>query len=96
MASLISTTDLYEAAFYLMEGFKLEKVEIVNQNRKEMGKFILSGEGIQKAQVIYLNGEAAVNVMDFRRTYNQLTTQVGHAKRELRERSAALKAPGSI
>jgi len=92
MASLISTTDLYEAAFYLIEGYKLEKVEIVNQNRKEMGKFILSGEGIQKAQVVYLNGEAAVNVMNFRRTYNQLTTLVGQAKRELRE----MQAPGSI
>ena len=92
MASLISTTDLYEAAFYLIEGYKLEKVEIVNQNRKEMGKFILSGEGIQKAQVVYLNGEAVVNVMNFRRTYNQLTTLVGQAKRELRE----MQAPGSI
>ncbi len=92
MSGLISTTDLYEAAFYLIEGFKLEKVEIVSQNRKEMGKFILSGEGIQKAQVVYLNGEAAVNVMVFRRTYNQLTTLVGQAKRELRE----MKAPGTI
>ena len=90
MTSLISTTDLYEAAFYLIEGFKLEKVEIVNQNRKEMGKFILSGEGIQKAQIIYLNGEAAVNVMDFRRAYNQLTTLVGQAKRELREMKASV------
>ena len=92
MTNLISTTDLYEACFYLMQGFKIEKVEIVNQNRKEMGKFILSGEGIQKAQLVYLNGEANVNIMDFRRTYNQLTTLVGQAKRELRE----LKAPGSI
>ena len=92
MASLISTTDLYEAAFYLIEGFKLEKVEIVNQNRKEMGKFTLSGEGIQKAQIVYLNGEAAVNVMEFRRTYSQLTTLVGQAKREVRE----MKALGSI
>ena len=58
MSNLISTTDLYEACFYLMQGFKIEKVEIVNQNRKEMGKFILSGEGIQKAQLVYLNGEA--------------------------------------
>jgi len=92
MSNLISTTDLYEACYYLIEGFKIEKVEIVSQNRKEMGKFSLSGEGIQKAQIVYLNGEAAVNVMDFRRTYNQLTTLVGQAKRELRE----LKAPGSI
>ena len=50
-----------------------------------MGRFTLSGEGIMKAQVVYLSGEAFVNVMDFRRTYNQLTTQVGQAKRELRE-----------
>jgi hypothetical protein len=92
MSNLINTTDLYEAAFYLIEGFKLEKVEIVNQNRKEMGKFILSGEGIQKAQLVYLNGEADVNIMDFRRTYNQLTTLVGQAKRELRE----AKSPSSI
>ena len=93
MTSLIGTTDLYEAAFYLIEGFKLEKVEIVNQNRKEIGKFILTGEGIQKAQIVYLNGEAAVNIMDFRRTYNQLITFVGQAKREIRERiSASSKA----
>lgn len=88
MTNLISTTDLYEAAFYLIEGYKLEKVEIAIQNRKEMGKFSLSGEGIQKAQIIYLNGEAAVNIMDFRRTYNQLTTLVGQAKREIREAKA--------
>ncbi len=92
MSGLISTTDLYEVCFYLMQGFKIEKVEIVNQNHKEMGKFILSGEGIQKAQLVYFNGEATVNIMDFRRTYSQLTTLVGQAKRELRE----MKAPGSI
>jgi hypothetical protein len=92
MSNLINTTDLYEAAFYLIEGFKLEKVEIVNQNRKEMGKFSLSGEGIQKAQVVYFNGEAKVSIMDFRRTYNQLTTLVGQAKRELRE----MKSPESL
>ena len=72
MSSLISTTDLYEACFYLLQGFKLEKVEIVNQNRKEMGKFILSGEGIQKVQLDYFNAEAVVNLLEFRRTYNQL------------------------
>ena len=83
MSNLISTTDLYEACLLSIEGFKLEKVEIVNQNRKEMGKFILSGEGIQKAQLVYFNGEATVNIMDFRRTYNQFTTLVGQAKREL-------------
>ena len=82
---LINTTDLYETAFYLIEGFKLEKVEIVSQGRKELGKFTLSGEGIQKAQVVYFNGDAKVGVMDFRRTYNQLTTLVGQAKREIRE-----------
>ena len=86
-SSLISTTDLYEAAFYLIEGFKLETVEIVNQNRKEMGRFTLSGDEIQKKQVVYFNGEASVNIMDFRRTYNQLTTLVGQAKRELREKT---------
>ena len=96
MSNLISTTDLYEACFYLIEGFKMEKVEIVNQNRKEMGKFILSGDGIQKAQLVYFNGEATVNVMDFRRTYNQLTTLVGQAKRELRELKEARLTPGSI
>jgi Mrp family chromosome partitioning ATPase len=96
MSNLITTTDIYEAAFYLIEGFKIEKVEIVNQNRKEMGKFSLSGDGIQKAQLVYFNGEASVNIMDFRRTYNQLTTLVGQAKRELRERNTVSQTPASI
>ena len=89
MSSLISTSDLYEAGLYLLHGFKLEKVEIVNQNRKEMGKFSFSGEGIQKVQLDYFNAEIVVNLLEFRRAYNQLTTLVGQAKREARE----VKAP---
>jgi hypothetical protein len=85
MESLIITADIYEAGYYLIQGFKLEKVEIVNQNRREMGRFTFSGEGLKSTQIVYLNGEAKVNLLDFRRAYNQLTTLVGQAKREARE-----------
>ena len=88
MSNLISTTDLYEACLYLLQSFKLEKVEIITQNRKEAGKFSFSGEGIQKVQLEYFNAEAVVNLLEFRRAYNQLTTLVGQAKREAREAKA--------
>jgi hypothetical protein len=85
MTGQISTSDLYEAGFYFIQGFKLERVDVVNQNRKEMGRFTFSGDGIQKAQLVYFNGEATVNLMDFRRTYLHLNTLVGKAKKETKK-----------
>jgi hypothetical protein len=85
MSNQVSTSDLYEAGYYYISGFKLEKVDIVNQNRKEMGRFTFSGDGIQKAQLVYFNGEAMANLMDFRRTYFHLNTIVGKAKKETKK-----------
>ena len=84
------TSDYYEAGFYICLGYSVEKVEFVKEAKKPVGKFTFTGEGLTQAQIEYFNGQAMVNLLEFRRAYVHLNTLLGSVKKE------AKKAPENL
>ena len=72
----VITKDLYEAGLYLSLGFVLEKIEVVKENNHLTSQIIISGLGIKKKQIDYLNGEATGNIINFRRNLKRLKALV--------------------
>jgi hypothetical protein len=78
----LTTADYYEAGYYICLGFTVQKVEIVKEDRKPVGKFTFTGEGLTQAQIDYFNGLAVVNLLSFRRAYIHLIALLGNIKRD--------------
>jgi len=83
----VRTSDLYEAAYYLERGCKLEAVETV---RLEAGKiecvFVIERE---EEPLVFLmarwsRGNTEVNLHAFRQAYSQVNAYVQRAKRSRR------------
>ena len=80
--SQIATRDMYEAAYYLILGCEVERIEVNKENKREICTFCMTGAAISEAQVEYLNGSATVNLMDFRRSYMRLHSLVGNVRKQ--------------
>ena len=90
MSQILITSDYYEAGYYICLGYSVEKVELIKEARRPVGKFTFTGDGITQAQIEYFNGKATVNLLDFRRAYVHLNALLGSVKKEAR-----LKVPES-
>ena len=80
-SEILTTTDLYEAAYYRSLGYDLVEIEPITENGKHLSSVTLSGDGIKRSQLDYLNAKAIVNIIDFRRHFNRLKT-MGYAARK--------------
>ena len=78
----VTTTDLYEAVYYTLNGCQLVAIEGVPSNKEIKCQLIFEGDFIEKLQVSYLHGSALVNLMKFRRAYNQVSRWVLNARRK--------------
>lgn len=81
----VVTKDLYEAGLYLTLGFILEKIEVIKENNHLTSQLVISGEGIKKKQLSYLNGEATGNIIDFRRNLKHLKSLVFTEQRKVKK-----------
>ena len=82
----VTTCDLYEGAFYLLNGCELEAIEGLKVNGSVTCRLTLSGVDLNALQITYLEGRAEANLFRFRRTYGQLSALVQKAKRKFRNR----------
>ena len=80
----IRTSDLYEAAYYLAEGYPPERVSSRQLNQELLCDFYFQGEGIQERQLSFLTNKAVVNLLLFRRSYAEIANYANNAKREYR------------
>jgi len=87
--SQITTTDLYESAYYLISGCELSAIEGMQVDGKITCQMIFSGPNVGKLQAEYFQGEAVVKLFDFRRSYAHLNKLIYDSKKkfqkELRE-----------
>ena len=92
----IRTSDLYEAAYYLAEGFPPERVSSRQLNRELLCDFYFQGEGIEERQLSFLTNQAVVNLLLFRRSYAEIANDANNAKRDYRreEKAAGGSAAG--
>jgi hypothetical protein len=88
----VTTSDLYEASWYLAEGCRISSLSSVEQAGKKTCIYTFSGDDLARLQLEYLEGRACVNLLAFRRAYSQALTYANHAKKNhknINEQSAS-------
>ena len=83
----IRTSDFYEAAYYLAEGFPPESIGCRRLNKELLCDFYYSDPSLEELQVSFFSGRAKVNLLSFRRSYGELVSRAGKVKREYRKKA---------
>lgn len=78
----IRTSDLYEAAYYLAEGYPPQRVSCRTLNDNLLCDFYFAGEKIEEHQLAFLTNKAAINLFLFRRCYAEIANYANNAKRD--------------
>ena len=81
----IVTSDMYEGAYLLTQNAKIQNVSVIPESSKLICQFSFSGENLLKAQNLYFNAKAEVNLWDFRRCFNHINSLVGTARKEYKQ-----------
>jgi hypothetical protein len=95
MSNLINSSDLYECALYQTQGYVIEAIRVVKENKKDIAVFTFSGKDIKKTQLEYFNGTVSVNLLDFRKSYMHLSSLIGTAKKEAKQQENNSNTPFS-
>ncbi|MCC6131762.1 MAG: hypothetical protein IT186_17730 [Acidobacteria bacterium] len=82
----MSTTDLYEASYYLLCGCYLERIEGEYVGDSISCRLTFRDEKLGELQKRYFAGEAAVPIFAFRRTFGQVNALVRAARKKARMR----------
>lgn len=80
----VTTCDLYEGSYYLLNGCELEAIEGLKVNGSVTCRLTLSAVNLNTLQLTYLQGQAEANLFQFRRTYGQLSALVQKAKKKFK------------
>ncbi len=84
MEAQVSTCDLYEGTYYLLNGCELEAIDGLKVNGNLTCRLTFSGDNLNSLQLAYLQGKAHSNLFQFRRAYGQLNALVLKAKKKFR------------
>ena len=87
----ITTSDTFEASFYLTKGATILDATLIDENNKKICTFTLSGNELAKHQIDYFNCNAIVNLWDFRRCLTRINSLLGSVKAN--EKKNASKKP---
>jgi hypothetical protein len=80
----VTTCDLYEGAYYLLNGCELEAIEGMNVAGELTCRMSSTGRRLEALQLVYLQGRSEANLFEFRRTYGQLSALVLRAKKKFK------------
>lgn len=94
MGERITTTDLYEATFYLLGGCELLGVEATRVNGGIACRLSFSGTRLSELQAEYFGGRAKVSLFPFRRTFGQVNALVYSAKKKAKSQLRQTAAEG--
>jgi len=67
----LETTDIFRGAFFFVRGAELSGIRVRN-NGKRIATFLITGEGLDKLDKQYRDGQALVNPLQFRESLNHL------------------------
>ena len=79
--SIAEVTDLYEAAYLVTEGCRIEGVRCIPLSKSMGCIFAVSGEGIGSKREAFQAKLAAVNLYAFRSAYTQVNGYLVEAKK---------------
>ena len=82
----LETTDIFRGAFFLCKGGDLSGIRI-KDNGKRIATFLIKGEGLEKLDKDYRNGQALVNPLQLRESLNHLRDILFNKLREYEGRT---------
>ena len=88
--SRLETTDIFRGAFFLCKGAELTEVSFRN-NGKRIATFLITGDGLDKLDKQYRDGQALVNPLQFRESLNHLRDILFNKLRENDPASSRLR-----
>jgi hypothetical protein len=95
--SSADVTDLYQAAYLVVRGNRLEAVECIPVGGVLSCRMSFSGSDLEAAQDEYFSKAAVVNLYAFRQAYNQINSYIHQAKKSFdRERRLARHEGGAL
>jgi hypothetical protein len=71
MKSAVETTDLFRGAYFLCNGGIVLNVRL-EEGPSRLASFLIEGEGLDRLELEYRNGQATVNPLQFRESLNHL------------------------
>lgn len=74
-------TDLYEAAYLVVEGCRVEGVRCIPLSKSVGCTFTVSGERLGKKREAFVEKQATVNLYAFRSAYTQVNGYLVEAKK---------------
>ena len=80
--NIVSTCDLYEASYYLINQCILDGVETLQLGKKLTCKLFFKGESIYDLRETYLTGDSVVSLTNFKEAYSKLLQTTYFAKKE--------------
>ena len=92
----VTTTDLYESCYYLLNGCELASIECIKINGKITCRMSFRGENIASLQLEYFHGRAEANLFDFRRTFGQMYALVTNEKKKAKRQQHEAQQQGGL
>jgi hypothetical protein len=89
-------TDLYEAAWLVLEGGRIEEVACIPLGSRLACKFTLAGEDLNQAQEKFHAKQAVANLNEFRSAYSQVNSFMAEAKKSWERGRRELLREGRI
>ena len=77
----VEVTDLYEAAYLVCEGCRIEEVQCIPVYRSMCCSITVSGEDLRKKREVFDDWCAVANLHIFRNAYTQVNGLVHEAKK---------------
>jgi hypothetical protein len=71
MKSSVETTDLFRGAYFLCNGGIVQNIKF-EKGSSRLASFLIEGEGLDRLELEYRNGQATVNPLQFRESLNHL------------------------
>jgi hypothetical protein len=90
----VEVTDLYEAAYLLVQGGRIEGVQCIPLSSSLGCTFTIRGEGLEAEQDRYRRKEAAANLYAFRGAYTQVNGFMHEAKKAFERERRQLRRDG--
>lgn len=81
----ITTSDFYEATYYLLNNCTVQSIQCLPVNGKVGCALTFEGEKLPSLQIDYFQGRAEVNLLQFRRAYGQVNSYAYEAKKKWRQ-----------
>ena len=86
MQNHVTTTDLYESAYYLIKGAELVEIESRTVNGRISCELTFAKPNIIQLQIDYYQGKAEANLIELRRVFGQLHAWVHTAKKKFKNK----------